>query len=271
MPCRRPAHKLCRVARIPREGESVPPGTPEDGSPDEWTDAAVLPMLDRDGRLWPAYQGERTTMDFAFAAKVFAALFAIMNPIANLPIFLSLTSDMGEAEQRRAAILVTVTVTVGCFVSALAGSAILGFFGLDVDHFRLAGGLIVLLIALSMLHGEDSATHGGSGAEKATFNSASNVAFYPLAIPILLGPGTISALIVYAHDAHDRDEQVALGAGIVVFVILLGATLVSGPFIGRIVSPTVMSVTKRLMGMVLAAIAMEMLVASLRALFPGLT
>lgn len=111
-------------------------------------------------------------MDFAFAAKVFAAPFAIMNPIANLPIFLSLTSDMSEGEQRRTAILVTVTVAVGCVVSALAGSAILGFFGLDVDHFRLAGGLIVLLIALSMLHGEDSATHGGSGAEKATFNAA---------------------------------------------------------------------------------------------------
>jgi len=209
-------------------------------------------------------------MDVAFAAKVFAALFAIMNPIANLPIFLSLTSDMSEGEQRRTAVLVTATVAVGCLVSALAGAAILGFFGLDVDHFRLAGGLIVLLIALSMLHGEDSATHGGSGAEKASFNNAANVAFYPLAIPILLGPGTISALVVYAHDAHSGGQYAALAAGLLVFIALLGATLVAAPAIGRVISPTVMSVTKRLMGMVLAAIAMEMLVTSLRALFPGL-
>ncbi|MDF2617787.1 MAG: multiple antibiotic resistance (MarC)-related protein [Xanthobacteraceae bacterium] len=209
-------------------------------------------------------------MDFAFAAKVFAALFAIMNPIANLPIFLSLTSDMGEAEQRRTAVLVSATVAVGCIVSALAGSAILGFFGLDVNHFRLAGGLIVLLIALSMLHGTDSATHSGSGEEKATFATASNVAFYPLAIPILLGPGTISALIVYAHDATGTDRITALGAGMLAFLLLLAATLIAAPTLARIISPTVMSVTKRLMGMILAAIAMEMLVASLRALFPGL-
>lgn len=209
-------------------------------------------------------------MDFAFAAKVFAALFAIMNPIANLPIFLSLTSDMGEAEQRRTAVLVSATVAVGCIVSALAGSAILGFFGLDVNHFRLAGGLIVLLIALSMLHGTDSATHSGSGEEKATFATASNVAFYPLAIPILLGPGTISALIVYAHDATGPDRITALGAGMLAFLLLLAATLIAAPTLARIISPTVMSVTKRLMGMILAAIAMEMLVASLRALFPGL-
>lgn len=209
-------------------------------------------------------------MDFAFAAKVFAALFAIMNPIANLPIFLSLTSDMGEAEQRRTAVLISATVAVGCIVSALAGSAILGFFGLDVNHFRLAGGLIVLLIALSMLHGTDSATHSGSGEEKATFATASNVAFYPLAIPILLGPGTISALIVYAHDANGTDQLTALGAGMLAFLALLAATLIAAPTLARIISPTVMSVTKRLMGMILAAIAMEMLVASLRALFPGL-
>lgn len=209
-------------------------------------------------------------MDVAFAAKVFAALFAIMNPIANLPIFLSLTSDMGEAEQRRTAVLVSATVAVGCIVSALAGSAILGFFGLDVNHFRLAGGLIVLLIALSMLHGTDSATHGGSGEEKATFATASNVAFYPLAIPILLGPGTISALIVYAHDADGTARITALGAGMLAFLALLAATLIAAPTLARIISPTVMSVTKRLMGMILAAIAMEMLVASLRALFPGL-
>lgn len=209
-------------------------------------------------------------MDFAFAAKVFAALFAIMNPIANLPIFLSLTSGMSQQEQRRTGVLVVATVSVGCFVSAVAGSAILGFFGLDVDHFRLAGGLIVLLIALSMLHGGESATHGGSGEEKAGFNTASNVAFYPMAIPILLGPGTISALIVYSHDAEGAGGYLALGAGMAAFLVLLGATLIGAPFISRILSPTVMSVTKRLMGMVLAAIAMEMLVASLRSLFPGL-
>lgn len=208
-------------------------------------------------------------MDIAFAIKIFSALFAIMNPIANLPIFLSLTTGMSQAEQRRTAILVTATVAIGSIISAIAGTAILGFFGLDVNHFRLAGGLIVLLIALNMLNGESSATHAGSPEEQQTFKTASNVAFYPLSIPILLGPGTISALIVYAHQARAAGEVAAFSIGLAVFVALLGAVLISGPFIGRVVSPTIMSVTKRLMGMILAAIAMEMLVTSLTALFPG--
>ncbi|WEK49262.1 MAG: MarC family protein [Candidatus Kaistia colombiensis] len=208
-------------------------------------------------------------MDITFAIKIFSAMFAIMNPIANLPIFLSLTAGMAQAEQRRTAILVTATVAIGSVISALAGTAILGFFGLDVNHFRLAGGLIVLLIALSMLQGDSHASHAGSSDEQQSFKSASNVAFYPFSIPILLGPGTISALVVYAHQARATGEVAAFSIGLVAFVALLGTVLISGPFIGRVVSPTIMSVTKRLMGMILAAIAMEMLVASLTALFPG--
>jgi multiple antibiotic resistance protein len=192
-----------------------------------------------------------------------------MNPIANLPIFLSLTTGMTQGEQRRTAILVTVTVAIGSVISALAGTAILSFFGLDVNHFRLAGGLIVLLIALSMLNGDSHASHAGSDSEQAGYKSASNVAFYPLSIPILLGPGTISALVVYAHQAKAGGDTLAFWVGLAAFVALLGSVLISGPFIGRKVSPTIMSVTKRLMGMILAAIAMEMLVASLTALFPG--
>lgn len=208
-------------------------------------------------------------MDFTFAIKTFSAMFAIMNPIAALPIFLSLTTGMTLGEQRRTAILVTVTVAIGSLVSAMAGTTILAFFGLDVNHFRLAGGLIVLLIALNMLNGDDSPSHAGSDQEQKAYKSASNVAFYPLSIPLLLGPGTISALVVFAHEARAGDKLIGFSAGIVAIIALLGVLLFSGPFIARKVSPTVMSVTKRMMGMILAAIAMEMLVASLTALFPG--
>lgn len=209
-------------------------------------------------------------MDFVFATKVFAALFAIMNPIANLPIFLSLTSDMNLVDQRRTAVLVTLTVAVGCAISAAAGAAILSFFGIDVQHFRLAGGLIVLLIALSMLHGSESTTHGGTSVEKAGWQSVENVAFYPLAIPILLGPGTISTLVIFAQQAGGPTQIAGLSAGVAIFVVILGATLIAGPFLAHYLSATVMSVTKRLMGMVLAAIAMEMIIGSLRALLPGI-
>lgn len=208
-------------------------------------------------------------MDFTFAIKIFSALFAIINPIAGVPIFLSLTTGMAPDEQRRTAILVTITVAVGSVISALAGTAILGFFGLDVNNFRLAGGLVVLLIALSLLNGESSATHAGSPQEQQGYKSASNVAFYPLSIPLLLGPGSIATLVVYAHQAKAAGEDLSFWVGLAVFLAVLGTMLITAPFIGRVVSPTVMSVTKRLMGMILAAIGVEMMITSLTALFPA--
>lgn len=107
------------------------------------------------------------SLDFGFAAKVFAALFAIMNPIANVPIFLSLTEGASDAERRHVAISAAIGTTTGCILSVLAGQAVLDAFGLGVDDFRLAGGLIVLLIALSMLHGTASQAHDRTPQERA--------------------------------------------------------------------------------------------------------
>jgi multiple antibiotic resistance protein len=208
-------------------------------------------------------------MDFAFAIKTFSALFAIINPIAGVPIFLSLTAGMAPADLRRTAILVTISVAVGSVISVLAGTAILNFFGLDVNNFRLAGGLVVLIIALSLLNGESSATHSGSPEEQKGFKAASNVAFYPLSFPLLLGPGSIATIVVYAHEAKSSGNELALWGGLIVFLAVLGAMMISAPFIGRVVSPTVMSVTKRLMGMILAAIGVDMMTTSLASMFPG--
>jgi multiple antibiotic resistance protein len=208
-------------------------------------------------------------MDFAFAIKIFSALFAIINPIAGVPIFLSLTAGMAPGEQRRTAILVTITVAAGSVISALAGTAILGFFGLDVNNFRLAGGLIVLLIALSLLNGEESSAHSGSDQEQKSYKTATNVAFYPLSIPLLLGPGSIATLVVYAHQARSIGHESSFWLGLAAFLVVLGVMLIGAPTIGRIVWPTVMSVTKRLMGMILAAIGVEMMTTSLTAMFPG--
>lgn len=94
--------------------------------------------------------------DLAFSIKVFSALFAIMNPVANVPVFLSLTQGSSDAERRRIAVTALIAVSAGCVVAAVASEAILNVFGVIINDFRLAGGLLVLLIALSMLHGTAS-------------------------------------------------------------------------------------------------------------------
>jgi len=209
-------------------------------------------------------------IDFPFAVKVFAALFAIMNPIANIPVFLSLTEGVSDAGRRKIAATVSIGVAVGCIVSAVAGGAILHAFGLTVDDFRLAGGLLVLLIALSMLHGSPSAQHAPTAGESAALLQAESVAIYPLTIPLLVGPGTIATLIVLGQSAFHAGRETALAVGILGFLVVLTLALLAAPFVGHYLSPKVTAITQRLMGMILAAIAMQMIVASLQAFFPGL-
>lgn len=205
--------------------------------------------------------------DLTFSVKVFAALFAIMNPIANIPVFLSLTEGAADGVRRKVALTAAIGVTVGCIVSAVAGGAILRVFGLTIDDFRLAGGLLVLLIALSMLHGAPSRQHAPGSDEGADPTAAESVAIYPLTIPLLVGPGTIATMIVLGHGAVATGQELAFALGLGAFLVLLAASLLSAPVIGHYLSPRVTAVTQRLMGMILAAIAMQMVVASLKAAF----
>ncbi|MEJ8476183.1 MarC family protein [Roseibium algae] len=209
-------------------------------------------------------------MDQAFFLKMFAALFAIMNPVANLPVFLSLTSSRTPASQRAVAITVIIALIVGSGIIALVGNEILAVFGISLSAFRLAGGFLILLIALHLISGEQSAAHHGTDAEKAHSATQDNPAIYPLTVPILLGPGTISTLIIFRGQATSVSQEIAYGAAIAAAIALLGVTFLAAPLLQRLLGQTATSVMSRLMGMILAAIAMEMMVSSLKALLPGL-
>ena len=153
------------------------------------------------------------TFDLALSIKVFTALFAIMNPIANVPIFLSLTEGASDAERRKIAVTALVAVSIGCIVSAVAGAPILGVFGVSIDDFRLAGGLLVLLIALSMVHGSASTQQAPTDQERKNLSDEDSVAIYPLAIPLMLGPGAIATMIVQGHGRVRRGQGTGLRAG----------------------------------------------------------
>ena len=105
-------------------------------------------------------------MDYADLVRAFGAFFAIMNPFVNLPIFLALTVGFTVAEQRSLAIKVTLFSAMMCAVILFAGQSILGFFGISVDEFRIAGGIVLAHIAWSMLNGNSAASHHGSEKEQ---------------------------------------------------------------------------------------------------------
>ncbi|MEM8631302.1 MAG: MarC family protein [Pseudomonadota bacterium] len=208
-------------------------------------------------------------MDGFAALKFFGALFAIMNPLTNLPVFLSVTDGLDRSAQRTVAIKVVLYCALLGTIFALAGNAILSAFGISVDDFRVAGGLVLLLIGLNMLNGSDSPAHHGSEHEKAHFQ-ASTLAFYPLAFPILVGPGTITTLILYRQQAKGPEDLTAYFAVFAVVLALIAVTFWFSAAIGTFLSQTGRVIMRRLMGMLLIAIAVDMLVSGLKALLPGL-
>ncbi|MEM5581200.1 MULTISPECIES: MarC family protein [unclassified Roseibium] len=209
-------------------------------------------------------------MDQALFLKLFAALFAIMNPIANLPVFLSLTADKGAAFERKVAVTLLIGLVAGSVVIGLTGSALLKVFGISLDAFRLAGGFLILLIALNLISGEKSKAHHGTEEEQEHHAEQDNPAIYPLTVPILLGPGSISTMIIYRGQVSDFSGEIAYVAAIAAAIGLLVGTFFAAPYLSRFLGQTATSVMSRLMGMILAAIAMEMMVDSLKALLPGL-
>jgi multiple antibiotic resistance protein len=209
-------------------------------------------------------------MDASFAVRFFGALFAIMNPLVLLPIFLSLTLDLGVEGQRRTAVRVTLYAAVMCAVIAVAGTQILGFFGVSVDDFRIAGGLVLAGIALSMLSGGGNPAHEGSPSEKAQRDDVENIAFYPMTFPMVVGPGTITTLVVFEQEAATPADYAVYAAIVAVMLAALLVVLWFAAAIGTHLSKTLRVIMQRLMGMILLAIAVGMLMAGVRALLPGL-
>ncbi|HYQ72171.1 MAG TPA: MarC family protein, partial [Gammaproteobacteria bacterium] len=133
--------------------------------------------------------------------SVFMGFFAIMNPIANTPVFLGLTADDSPAIRRQVAAKALLTTFALIVVFCLMGKLIFSLFGITLPAFRVTGGVLVALIGYQMLHGEQSSVHQPTSADKQnSLDAALSIAVTPLAIPILGGPGTIATAMNYASD-----------------------------------------------------------------------
>jgi multiple antibiotic resistance protein len=209
-------------------------------------------------------------MDYVDLTKAFGAFFAIMNPFVTLPIFLALTSEFSVAQQRALALKVTILSAIMCAVILLAGQQIIGLFGITIDQFRIAGGVVLAHIAWSMLNGGNIASHQGTDEEKDQMQDLSSLAFYPITFPLIVGPGTIATLIIYAGHAGDLEGLIAVGSVVSVIVALMFVVLFFASFFGNALSDSMRVIMTRLMGMILLAIAVEMVVLGAKAVLPGL-
>ncbi len=209
-------------------------------------------------------------MDSTLAVGFFGALFAIMNPITNLPVFLSVTQSLTAADQRKIALKTALYCVILGGAFAAIGSQALGLFGISVDDLRVAGGLVVMMIGLNMLNGNESSSHHGTAGEKDAYPEPDTVAFYPLAFPILVGPGTITTLILYAHHIKTPVEAIVYAGVFLIVVALLLVTFWNAAWLADRLSDNARVIMSRFMGMILSAIAISMIADGLKALLPGL-
>jgi multiple antibiotic resistance protein len=197
-------------------------------------------------------------LEFTEYTKFLIGLLAIVNPLGAVPIFVALTSGTIDAERK-----------IILFVALLFGDLLLRFFGITIHSFSVGGGILILLMAISMLQAKISAvSHTAEEAREGA--SKESVAVVPLAMPLLAGPGAISTVILYAHKNPSLTHYAILGVDILIVGVLLWAVLQLVPWISRHVSQTGINIFTRIMGLILAAIAIEFIANGLRGLFPAL-
>lgn len=202
--------------------------------------------------------------------KILVALVAIVNPIGAIPIYVSLSTEMSEREKGRMPTVISVAVVSILLAALFFGEMILSFFGITIDSFRVGGGILLLILSISMLHARISGT-SHTHEEMLEGGEKESAAIVPLSTPLLAGPGAISSVILYSQKSGSIVHYTLMAADIVVLGLLLWAALKLTPWISRNISKTGINIFTRLMGLVLAAIAVEFIAGGLKGLFPILS
>ena len=205
--------------------------------------------------------------DWGDLAKQAAGIMAIIDPIGAVGIFISLTHGQSVQEQKRTAAITSMSMALVLIASMFIGERILWFFGIGIPSFQIGGGIIIFFLALDMLNARRPGMKGTS-REEAEAEDWDTVAVVPLAIPILAGPGSITAVIIESHSAVTPLQSALLLMVIVVISIFTWFVFRLASPISALLGRTGINVVTRLMGLLLAAISIEIIAVGLKGLFP---
>jgi multiple antibiotic resistance protein len=203
--------------------------------------------------------------------KPLIALLAIVNPIGVVPFFIHFTQNLNRAQRQRTMQVSAFSAFVVISLSALAGLKIIAFFGISIASFQVGGGTLLLISSLQMLNAQPAESKPGDVTDgDAKIDAGASIAVVPLTIPLLTGPATISTMVIYAQRTrHWWELAVLVGYGVVVGVAVYLAFAASGR-ITRLLGHTGINIMTRLMGLILAALAVEIMAEGLTQLFPVL-
>jgi MarC family membrane protein len=206
-------------------------------------------------------------MNFSFLSNFAITLFALLNPIGMLPVFISYTANERKEVQRLVALFVSLTVMALLLVFLLIGSPILQFFGVSLDSFRIAGGILLLTIGIGIVNGKSSDNKEEIVTTETNNNLTQAKSIYsqiviPMAMPLLVGPGVIANVILYSNEASKKRD--GLGIELILMIALVSflvfVILAAGKWLQKMIGNIGLNITQRIMGLFVAAIGVQFMV-----------
>jgi multiple antibiotic resistance protein len=208
-------------------------------------------------------------LSLAAYIKIFVAMIVIVNPLGIVPVFVAMTPHQSRGERMKTARVAAITVAIVLLVSAILGERVLDVFGISIASFKVGGAILVMTTALAMMQAMPSPDKQTPEEAEEAVDKAS-IAVVPLAIPLLAGPGAMSTIIIYASEKKTLLHilavcSVAVGVALVTWIALRIASQV-----GQRMSKTTVNIATRIMGLLLAALAVEIFAGGIVELIPAL-
>jgi MarC family membrane protein len=211
----------------------------------------------------------QSIFDLPTYIKFFIGMFALVNPVGIIPVFISMTSYQTAAARNKTNLTANLSVAIILWTSLFLGDGILQVFGISIDSFRIAGGILVVTIAMSMISGKLGEDKQNK-QEKSESAIRESVGVVPLALPLMAGPGAISSTIVWGSRYHNWGHLLGFSLAIALFAFSCWLLFRIAPWLVRMLGQTGINVITRIMGLLLMALGIEFIVTGMKAIFPGL-
>ena len=200
----------------------------------------------------------------------FVTFVVVVDPISTTPLFAALTAEASASERRRIA-LRGVAIATGVLIAfALGGEWLLAALGIGLPAFRIAGGILLLLLAIDMVMARQSGLRTTTPGEEAESSQRADVSVFPLAIPLIAGPGALTMVVLLMGEAAgDLGAQAVIIAVLIAVLVVTLACLMAVSGIMRLLGVTGINVVTRVFGIITAALAVQFIVDGLAAVWPA--